>query len=443
MTEESTKEGWPPDSGHGSTTEEIINLLQRIGDCISTVYEPEEHLCWFIMLFKRGTCWHVNSVHMTNYKGKSKSWQADEVERINELTPEEAQKIPSIKLSFADSQKALKGASAENKTPLSLDFSMKHQNEGNHTVCKRFLSNFKDIKAIGTGGFGTVFKAKHLLDDKVYAIKRVKLTDNMEKALHEVKFLAVLKHDNILHYCTSWIGEDISYLEDESSNGSYSSEQEDLCQHLFIQTEFCEQGTLEGWIDQRKWVGNYKHDSLTKFQQIVEGVEYMHLKDIFHRDLKPANIFITTEDKIKIGDFGLATSGTGDLATERTIDKGTPSYMAPEQMNNKYGKEVDLFSLGLIFFEMLHPFNTTCEKSMRWQNIREGMLPLEFTNTFPGEAVIIKSLLSTDPSERLSVAALREFLNQNESKQTPSSGFDRVRQSETWIRYILDALYIL
>ncbi|XP_030355964.1 interferon-induced, double-stranded RNA-activated protein kinase isoform X11 [Strigops habroptila] len=135
-------------------------------------------------------------------------------------------------------------------------------------------------------------------------------------------------------------------------NKRQKADKEILC--LFIQMELCEQGPLENWIERNRQDQKYHVMAQTKFLQILKGVEYIHSKDLIHRDLKPQNIFISHEDKIKIGDFGLVTSVARENLTENT---GTKSYMAPEQFGHKYGKEVDIYALGLIWFEILSAFS--------------------------------------------------------------------------------------
>ncbi|XP_071285804.1 interferon-induced, double-stranded RNA-activated protein kinase isoform X3 [Agelaius tricolor] len=261
---------------------------------------------------------------------------------------------------------------------------------------KRFLEQYEKIMPIGAGGFGNVFKATSKCDKKTYAIKRVEFTEKVER---EAQGLARLSHENIVRYHSSWKGYDrIKY-----PNSSWNSYQEILC--LFIQMEFCEQGTLEEWIVKTTKDRKYHEMAQNKFLQIVKGVECIHSEKLIHRDLKPQNIFIS-HDQIKIGDFGLVTSVAFETLTE---NRGTRSYMAPEQTGAKYGKEVDIYALGLIWFEILSAI-TAHEKSKIWPSARKGELPEYFNNRFPTEASIIKKMLSTDPSGRITISYLLDLL---------------------------------
>ena len=113
--------------------------------------------------------------------------------------------------------------------------------------------------------------------------------------------------------------------------------------------------------------------------QILAAVEYIHGKGMMHRDLKPSNIFFSLEGNIKVGDFGLVTSSAyGGLHNsyltlsglgaeehrQHTGNLGSHFYMSPELMaGRKYNHKVDIFSLGVVFFELHYPFSTDMERA--------------------------------------------------------------------------------
>ncbi|XP_010609709.2 interferon-induced, double-stranded RNA-activated protein kinase isoform X3 [Fukomys damarensis] len=218
-----------------------------------------------------------------------------------------------------------------------------------HTINEWFASNYEDRELIGDGGFGQVFKAKYKLDGKISVIKRVRCTD----------------------------------------------EPRSCC--LFISMEFCDKGTLENWIYQRDKNNSDKSLALEFFEQITTGVQYIHSKNIIHRDLKPLNIFLVDEKQVKIGDFGLATSLKND--EKRTRDKGTWRYMSPEQLASAedYGKEVDIFALGLILGELIHICCTVQETMEFFNDLRKGI----FYDVFDSkEKSLLQKLLSREPQRR-------------------------------------------
>ncbi|KFP46483.1 Interferon-induced, double-stranded RNA-activated protein kinase, partial [Cathartes aura] len=283
-----------------------------------------------------------------------------------------------------------------------LDTNTSEENESPYTVNKRFLESFKNIEPIGEGGFGNVFKATAKLDERTYAVKRVRFTKNVKR---EVKELARLDHENIVRYYCSWKGYDYVTYPDSRQK----SNKEIIC--LFIQMELCEQGPLENWIEKNRGDQKYHEMAQNKFLQILKGVKYIHSEGLIHRDLKPQNIFISREDKIKIGDFGLVTSVAYGTLTE---NRGTKSYMAPEQFGDSYGKEVDIYALGLIWFEILSAFSCH-EKIKVWPDIRAGQLPEHFSNQFPTKAPIIKKMLSRDSSGRYSASEILEFFKSDKN----------------------------
>ncbi|KAJ7342297.1 hypothetical protein JRQ81_010041 [Phrynocephalus forsythii] len=311
--------------------------------------------------------------------------------------------------SSSSSPEILKGPAVKPKrkeTPLAPKFSKLVQKESEYTVNKRFLEDFCDIQKLGSGGYGDVLKAKNIIDENIYAIKRVKIrlfstsasiSEKTEKVQKEVMALSQFHHENIVRYFSCWMGQDIFSSEDSVSHNSCGEAKRYSC--LFIRMEYCEKGTLTQWIsDERRKASN--NDVLMKFRQIVNGVKYIHSNNFIHRDLKPLNIFISKDDKMKIGDFGLVTTGVDDLSAERTRGAGTMGYLAPEQVLSHYGKEVDIFALGLILFEMLYTYETSHEKAKVWSKVREGIFPDKFSSEFPREVKLIKKLIAEKASER-------------------------------------------
>ncbi|CAN9499969.1 unnamed protein product [Ophioblennius macclurei] len=283
----------------------------------------------------------------------------------------------------------------------------------------RFISDFDSVECLGKGAFGCVFKAKQKLTEKYFAVKIVRCK---ETALREVEALSELLHPNIVRYYTCWL-EDSDYQWESLSGSSSMSEssREYSGNYLYIKMELCDVRTLRLWIDEKNLQNVKKslrdskrrNESLTFALQIVSGVEYIHSKALFHRDLKPANIMFGTDGEMKIGDFGLVVteSSGSDNSVERSVYKGTPSYMAPEQKDKKtYDRKVDIFALGLTYFEMLWNMSTGHERAEIWRDARNQKLPLEFCQRFGLESVVIKSMLHINPEERPEASQLKAQL---------------------------------
>ncbi|KAK7901963.1 hypothetical protein WMY93_018732 [Mugilogobius chulae] len=286
-------------------------------------------------------------------------------------------------------------------------------------VNSRFLSDYDSTDHLGKGAFGSVFKARQKLLDKYFAIKIIRFKT---KALREVKALSDLSHVNIVRYYTCWM-EDTKYQWD-SSTGTYSSSHSSgnpSEKYLYIEMELCDTETLRVWIDEKNTQTKSRRDfrrreeSLKLAQQLVSGVEYIHSKTLIHRDLKPANIFFGRDENVKIGDFGLVTAESSDKENviERTVYKGTPSYMAPEQKKGKtYDRKVDIFALGLIYFELVWNIGTVHERQVIWDELRIQKLPEGFTRYFQEEGHIIKSMLSDQPQDRPEATEVKLELDQ-------------------------------
>ena len=163
------------------------------------------------------------------------------------------------------------------------------------------------------------------------------------------------------------------------------------------------------------------------FTEVLTGLEYVHEQGLVHRDLKPQNIFLDAAraPKAYIGDFGLAKTawGVDSDATESlgvrsahpdgTAGKagvGTPMYASPEQLGQgEHGdsgtsSKSDVFSLGLVFFEMLcacvSPFGTAMERHIAMSAARKGEFSPVFEASMPQEAALIRWMCHADPVER-------------------------------------------
>jgi translation initiation factor 2-alpha kinase 3 len=149
--------------------------------------------------------------------------------------------------------------------------------------------------------------------------------------------------------------------------------------------------------------------------QVLEAVTYVHQKGLMHRDLKPSNIFFSLEGSVKVGDFGLVTgtsfSGSQtslqslkplvDESIRHTGNIGSHFYMGPEQAaGKKYDQKVDIYSLGVIFFELHHPFETDMERVKVLENLRQEEMPSKFLKTMPQESELVRWLTEPYPAGR-------------------------------------------
>ncbi|XP_043536552.1 interferon-induced, double-stranded RNA-activated protein kinase-like [Chiloscyllium plagiosum] len=166
----------------------------------------------------------------------------------------------------------------------------------------------------------------------------------------------------------------------------------------------------------KEWILEYQKNESTQngvimniIHQLLDGVIYIHQNKMIHRDLKPANIFLKGEI-IKIGDFGLVTTMNEQESLTRHV--GTPLYMSPEQLSGEdYNHKVDIYALGLIFFELLFMCHgTAMEKSKIWNDVRKGSFPSCCLKDPEVKISIIQKMLSQAASERPEANEVKENL---------------------------------
>lgn len=198
------------------------------------------------------------------------------------------------------------------------------------------LKDFEIGKELGKGAFGAVSIVKRKEDGKVYAIKRVKIsqlnTKERENALNEVRILASLNHPNIVGYKEA-------FFDEESKT-------------LNIVMEFADDGDLESKIQKNiKTKGVFNEAELWKWLvQIIQGLKYLHENKIMHRDLKCANIFLMKNGTLKLGDLNVSKIVKMGMCSTQT---GTPYYASPEVWSDKpYDYKSDLWSVGCILYEL-------------------------------------------------------------------------------------------
>jgi hypothetical protein len=191
----------------------------------------------------------------------------------------------------------------------------------------RPLEGYTIKRGVGRGGFGEVYYATSDAGKEV-ALKLIRR--NLDVELRGVTQCLNLKHPNLL---------------------SLFDVKQDELGDSWVVMEYVAGDSLEAVLE-RHPNGLPREEVLSWFRGIAAGVCYLHNHGIVHRDLKPGNIFCD-EGIVKIGDYGLSKFISASRRSGQTESVGTVHYMAPEIGNGRYGKEIDIYALGIILYEML------------------------------------------------------------------------------------------
>ena len=308
---------------------------------------------------------------------------------------------------------------------------------------KMSVDDFEIIKLIGRGGFGEVNICRYKGTNKIYAMKkitfeRLKYKNGLLHVQTEKDILS-LNNDNI------WITQlRYSFIDNK---------------HLYLIMDYCPGGDLMNYLIQRDLL----EESEARFYiaEIILCVDSLHKMNCIHRDLKPDNILIGEDGHLKLSDFGLSfisnerlfpltqnkknefqkeklhncinfsdneeknipieeSKKTGQNVNNKQMiaysNVGSPDYVAPEVINNEgYGEEIDWWSVGAIFYEMLIGFppffsenaQITCSKIKNY----EKYLSIPRERKISSEAKNLINSFLTEPSKRLGVHGIEEIKN--------------------------------
>jgi tRNA A-37 threonylcarbamoyl transferase component Bud32 len=254
------------------------------------------------------------------------------------------------------------------------------------------LGAYHLLEPLGTGGMGCVFKARHVLMNRLVAIKRIRPDvvhdpDAVRRFRLEMRAAAKLNHPNV-----------VTVHDAEEVNGS-----------LFLVMELCEGVTLNELVERR---GPLPEEEACEYvRQAYLGLQHAFERGLVHRDLKPDNLMLCGST-VKILDFGLAQlrGDAAPVSTQKGVIVGTADYMAPEQADGRPDIRSDMYSLGCTLYFLLtgrppFPGGTLLDKCLRHQNSEPE--PLEHLRPSVSVNVrnVARQLMAKNPADRFQTPA--------------------------------------
>ena len=273
------------------------------------------------------------------------------------------------------------------------------------------LGGYRVLEVLGTGGMGVVFRAEDPQLNRIVALKAIRASDGGISGPARMRFLkegraaAAIEHDNIVTVYQVGDDDGTPFIAMQMLRGES------------LRVRLSEVGPLD------------PAEAVRIARQTSLGLAAAHAKGLVHRDIKPDNLWIEAESRrVKILDFGLAREISDDSGlTSSGMVVGTPAYLAPEQADGAdVDERTDLFSLGVVFYEMLTGLQPFRQASLLATLKAIGTVtpesPSEVNPDIPSEvAAVVMKLLERDPADRFqSAAELTAVLESIEEQETVS-----------------------
>jgi serine/threonine protein kinase len=253
---------------------------------------------------------------------------------------------------------------------------------------ERSFDHFAVVETLGVGGMGTVYKARDKQLDRFVALKLLRKDlgseeDHKTRLQQEARIAAAVNHPYV-----------IQVFDTGTDHGQF-----------YVVMELVDQGSLDDLMALQPRLPEKR--VLEIGIQVAKGLRAAHRRGLIHRDVKPANILFIDEHSAKIGDFGLASTGTQRWGSGRVV-WGTPEYVAPERLNNNPEDfRSDIYSLGATLFHAIAgkpPIEPSTNSSTELLELKET--PLDLREIAPdvsaATAEVLQRMIAADPAQRFS-----------------------------------------
>ena len=260
------------------------------------------------------------------------------------------------------------------------------ENKNKNNINNVSLRNIKILRLLAVGGFGTVFKVKHILTDKVYAMKVMNKNYLIQKKyLHYVisefeimKSLSGFPFVLDLHYCF------------QSAN------------YLYLIIDYCPNGDFTKI--------NFINNIRLFFAEVILAFEHIHKHNVIYRDLKPENILLDSTGHIRICDFNLAKA---NVPKDKRADSfcGSPMYLSPEMLRGGgVDYRCDIYGIGLLMYELVSgtPAFKANDVDSLYELIRDNHIDFNIPGIAGDFRNLIEKILVKNPDDRISLEDMKK-----------------------------------